>query len=158
MSEFKREPRYIVFKISDIENYLTKDDKAKLLFIGDTIACARKFQGRPPFNAAVVEQDWPRTTSHHTGDCPEALFAQAPEIADEAMTELLREHAKCADEHGVMWGLCDADGDDVATLAEADAPLVEAVKWLQKRKLCELVESPHGATVLLFSAMGGATR
>lgn len=86
-----------------------------------------------------------------------AAQARAMEIADEAMTERLCAHAKRADEHGVMWALCDVDGGDVATLAEADAPVIEAVTWLQERKLCELVESPHGATVLLLSEVGDAT-
>jgi hypothetical protein len=85
------------------------------------------------------------------------MFALAMEIADKAMTELLCAHAKRADEHGVIWALCDADGGDVATLAEADTPLIEAVGWLQERKLCELVESPNGATVLLLSEIGEAT-
>lgn len=88
-------------------------------------------------------------THHHACDCREAMFSRAAEIADEAMTELLCAHAKRADEHGVMWALCDADGCDVATLAEADTPLIEAVEWLKERKLCELFEGRHGATVLL---------
>lgn len=96
-------------------------------------------------------------THHHACDCRERLFARALAIADEAMTKLLCAHAKRADEHGVMWALCDADGGDVATLAEADTPLVEAVEWLQERKLCELVESTNGATVLLLSEIGEAT-
>lgn len=95
-------------------------------------------------------------THHHACDCREALFTRALEIADKAMTDLLCIHAKRADEYGIRWALCDADGDDVATLAEADTPLVEAVEWLQERKLCELVESPHGATVLLLLEIGEA--
>ncbi len=96
-------------------------------------------------------------THHHACDCREAMFARALEIADEAMTELLYAHAKRADEYGVMWALCDADGGDVAALAEADTPVIEAVHWLQERGLCELVESPNGATVLLLSEIGEAT-
>ena len=95
----------------------------------------------------------PCVTHHHACDCREAMFARAVEIADEAMTELLCAHARRADEHGVFWALVDANCGDVATLAEADTPLIEAVEWLQERNLCELVESPHGATVLLLSAI-----
>ncbi|MCP5233595.1 MAG: hypothetical protein H6948_16210 [Zoogloeaceae bacterium] len=58
-SDFKREPRYVVFKIKDIEKYLTQGEKDSLMCIGDEIACARADDGRPPFNAVVVEQDWP---------------------------------------------------------------------------------------------------
>jgi hypothetical protein len=85
------------------------------------------------------------------------MFSRALEIADEAMTELLCVHAKRADEHGVMWALCDADGADVATLEEADTPVIEAVKWLQERHLCELFEGQQGATVLLLTEIGEAT-
>jgi hypothetical protein len=95
-------------------------------------------------------------THHHACDCREAMFARALEIADEAMTALPCAHTKRADEHGVMWALCDADGGDVATLAEADTPLIEAVEWLEEWKLCDLVESPNGATVLLLSEIGEA--
>jgi len=57
MSEFKREPRYIVFKIKDLERYQINTER--LHDIGNIIACGRKEDGKPPFNAVVVEQDWP---------------------------------------------------------------------------------------------------
>jgi len=69
------------------------------------------------------------------------------------MTDLLMCHAKQADEFGVMWALCDANGNDVAVLAEADAPAIEAVQWLQERGLCDLVESPEGTTVVLLGEL-----
>ena len=59
MSEFKREPRYVVFKIKDIAKYLTQWEKDSVMRIGEEIACARADDGKPPFNAVVVEQDWP---------------------------------------------------------------------------------------------------
>lgn len=94
-------------------------------------------------------------THHHACDCREAMFARAVEIADEAMTELLMGHAKCVDESRVVWALAGEDGGDVATLAEADPPLIEAVEWLVQRGLCEVVESPNGATVILLNSKGG---
>ena len=57
--EFKREPRYVVFKIKDIEKYLTQGEKDSLMCIGEEIAFSRADDGKPPFNAVVVEQDWP---------------------------------------------------------------------------------------------------
>lgn len=93
------------------------------------------------------------TTHHHACACRERMFARALEIADEAMTELLMAHAKRADEIGVMWALCDANGNDVAVLADADKPVIEAVEWLNDRNMCALYESPDGATVVLFSEM-----
>ena len=59
MSEFKREPRYVVFKIKDIERYVTSEDKLLINEVGAAIAVGRKSDGKPPFNAVVVEQDWP---------------------------------------------------------------------------------------------------
>ena len=59
MAEFKREPRYIVLKLNDIEKYLSTQAKIRLGEIGNLIAHGRKLDGKPPFNAVVVEQDWP---------------------------------------------------------------------------------------------------
>jgi hypothetical protein len=59
MSEFKREPRYIVFKIKDILGVLTGDEQRELQRLGNKIAKGRARAGKAPFNAVVVEQDWP---------------------------------------------------------------------------------------------------
>jgi hypothetical protein len=59
MTEFKREPRYVVFKIKDIEAYCTSRAEAILNLLSNVIACGRAADGKPPFNAVVVEQDWP---------------------------------------------------------------------------------------------------
>lgn len=60
MSEqFKREPRYVVFKIKDINAYLSAAQIDALQTAGETIAAGRAIAGKPPFNAVVVEQDWP---------------------------------------------------------------------------------------------------
>jgi hypothetical protein len=57
--EFKREVRYVVFKIKDIHAYLDSTQISDLNDIGEAIAEARAEAGKPPFNAVVVEQDWP---------------------------------------------------------------------------------------------------
>ena len=59
MSEFKKEPRYVVFKIKDIHAYLNTAQIDALQTAGETIAVGRAISGKPPFNAVVVEQDWP---------------------------------------------------------------------------------------------------
>lgn len=59
VSEFKKEPRYVVFKIKDIHAYLNTAQIDALQTAGDTIAAGRAIAGKPPFNAVVVEQDWP---------------------------------------------------------------------------------------------------
>ena len=91
---------------------------------------------------------------HNACACREAMFAQAVEIADEAMMGLLRCSRLRVHESGVAWALCDANGDAVATLDEAFAPVIDAVRWLLQRNLCHLVESPEGATVVLLEADG----
>lgn len=57
--QFKREPRYVVFKIKDIHAYLSDAQIEALQAAGETIAAGRAIAGKPPFNAVVVEQDWP---------------------------------------------------------------------------------------------------
>lgn len=59
MSEFKKEPRYVVFKIKDVFDYLSDEQIAAIEQIGQRIAKGRAEAGKPPFNAVVVEQDWP---------------------------------------------------------------------------------------------------
>jgi len=78
MSKFNREFRYIVFKLKDIDKYLTQEDKDTLMKIGYQIAEGRFDDNKPTFNAVVVEQDWPEfeptwkaieermTNEHHT--------------------------------------------------------------------------------------------
>ena len=89
MSEFKREPRYVVFKLKDIEKYLTQGEKDSLMCIGDEIACGRADDGKPPFNSVVVEQDWPefemvwdaieaRMTANVKSEGAEPLLAKLP--------------------------------------------------------------------------------
>jgi hypothetical protein len=58
-SKFAREPRYIVLKITDMEKYLNKVEQANVLAYGSIIGSGRASDGKPPFNAVVVEQDWP---------------------------------------------------------------------------------------------------
>ena len=59
MNEFRREPRYVVFKIKDIHAYLSTAQIDAMQTAGETIAAGRAIGGKPPFNAVVVEQDWP---------------------------------------------------------------------------------------------------
>ena len=59
VSEFKKEQRYVVFKIKDIHAYLNTAQIDALQTAVETIAAGRAISGKPPFNAVVVEQDWP---------------------------------------------------------------------------------------------------
>jgi hypothetical protein len=53
----------VVFKIKDIHAYLNTAQIDALQTAGDTIAVGRAIAGKPPFNAVVVEQDWPEFAS-----------------------------------------------------------------------------------------------
>lgn len=88
-------------------------------------------------------------THHSACACREAMLARAVEIADKASVELLQSQARRLDDYGIVWALTDTFGADVATLAEADPSLVEAVQWLQQRDLCSLVESVDGTTLIV---------
>ena len=77
------------------------------------------------------------------------IVGDAFRIADEAMMDMLMCHslpdeAICIGFGGVL-ALTDEDGDVVRTLAEADAPVQEALDWLRRRKLAELVTADDGA-------------
>jgi hypothetical protein len=59
MSDFKREIRYVVFKVKDILKHCSPTQISGLEEIGQCIVIGRAQEGKPPFNAVVVEQDWP---------------------------------------------------------------------------------------------------
>ena len=58
-NEFKREERYIVFKLSDVERYLTDADRAHLAMMKNEIDAGRDCANKPPFKGLIVESDWP---------------------------------------------------------------------------------------------------
>ena len=59
MSDFKRENRYIVFKISDIERYLKSGSMAILDGLAEAIRIERALHDKEPLVCAVIESDWP---------------------------------------------------------------------------------------------------
>ena len=58
-TEFQREERYIVFKLSDVERYLTDADRAHLAMMKNEIDAGRDCANKPPFKGLIVESDWP---------------------------------------------------------------------------------------------------
>lgn len=57
-NDFQRAPRYVVFKIKDALDHLGACELDSLQEMGEKIAAGRAADGKPPFNAVVVEQDW----------------------------------------------------------------------------------------------------
>lgn len=58
-NEFTREERYIVFKMSDVERYLTDKDRANITMMKMEIDAGRDCANKPPFKGLIVEADWP---------------------------------------------------------------------------------------------------
>lgn len=56
---FKREERYIVFKLSDLQRHLNPSDLFNLDQMGRTVAAGREQDGKAPLQCVVVESDWP---------------------------------------------------------------------------------------------------
>lgn len=56
---FKREVRYVVLKISDIDAALTPFEHLALAQIEASVANQRIKAGKQPFECVVVESDWP---------------------------------------------------------------------------------------------------
>lgn len=59
MSEFKRENRYLVFKLSDIESSLDHQQKMALDSLASVVNNNRALRGKAPLDGVVVESDWP---------------------------------------------------------------------------------------------------
>ncbi|OIQ63970.1 5' nucleotidase, deoxy (pyrimidine), cytosolic type C protein [mine drainage metagenome] len=65
-------------------------------------------------------------------------------LADCAMFERLESECIRVDDHGMAYGLVNADGAKVDTLDEAPPDLQEAINWLIERGHVELVDAPEG--------------
>ena len=83
-TEFTREYRYIVFKLSDVERYLTDADRAHLAMMKNEIDAGRDCANKPPFKGLIVESDWPEyeptwraIEARVTGAQPSPSFADA---------------------------------------------------------------------------------
>ena len=58
-TEFKREERYIVFKISDIRAALSTSEFDDLRYMHRVVNACRERNGKVPLACVVVEKDWP---------------------------------------------------------------------------------------------------
>ena len=83
-TEFKREERYIVFKLSDVEEHFTPGEKQQLARLAEIQRVGRSEAGKPPLECVVVEADWPEyeptwkaIEARMTGAQPAPSFADA---------------------------------------------------------------------------------
>ena len=58
-TEFEREERYIVFKLSDVEEHFTPGERQQLARLVEVQRVGRSEAGKPPLECVVVEADWP---------------------------------------------------------------------------------------------------
>ena len=58
-TEFEREERYIVFKLSDVEEHFTPGEKQQLARLEEVQRVGREEAGKPLLRCVVVEKDWP---------------------------------------------------------------------------------------------------
>ena len=58
-TEFKREERYIVFKMSDVEEHFTPGERQQLARLAEVQRVERSESGKPLLECVVVELDWP---------------------------------------------------------------------------------------------------
>ena len=58
-TEFKREERYLVFKLSDVEEHFTPDERQQLARLAEVQRVGRSDGGKPLLECVVVEKDWP---------------------------------------------------------------------------------------------------
>ena len=57
-NEFTREERYIVFKLSDVEEHFTPGEKQQLARLVEVQRAGREEAGKPLLKCVVVEKDW----------------------------------------------------------------------------------------------------
>ena len=58
-TEFKREERYLVFKLSDVEEHFTSGERQQLARLAEVQRVGRSESGKPLLECVVVEADWP---------------------------------------------------------------------------------------------------
>lgn len=58
-TEFKREERYLVFKLSDVEEHFTPGERQQLARLAEVQRVGRGDSGKPLLECVVVEADWP---------------------------------------------------------------------------------------------------
>ena len=118
-TEFTREDRYIVFKLSDVERYLTDADKTYLAMMKNEIDAGRDCANKPPFKGLIVESDWPEYEPTWKAIEARVTGAQPAPIIPKAVMEVIAglvyevERNICPHEEthrGGQWEICDMCG------------------------------------------------
>lgn len=119
-------PSYFALKAEDIFTYLDSEQTQTLQAIGDIVAEGRKMDSKPPFNAIIVEQDWPKFGTIHPSQCDAAVHAA------NWGSEALR----------IAEGLLKVTQKDLATAQASEARMREALKSLEASLMLSSVVPP----------------
>jgi len=90
--EFKRENRYIVFKISDFEDALSRSEEKHLFGLSGRVDRRRVMRGKLPLTTLVIESDWPEYEP--TWDAIQRRVEGAPSLESELRAEIDRLHSE----------------------------------------------------------------
>lgn len=89
-TEFEREERYIVFKLSDVEEHFTPGEKQQLARLVEVQRAGREEAGKPPLDCVVVEWGWPEYEPTWRAIEARVTGAQpAPSLPVEALGKML---------------------------------------------------------------------
>ena len=143
-TEFKREERYIVFKLADVEKDFFPSEISQLLRLYETQQSMRKQSGKPPLDCVVVEKDWPEYEP--TWKAIEARVAGeriAPSVPEDFSREELEAVAAGLDtyEKTVNVGNVTGEGDDhlESTTAYAARFIRAKIAAMEQQKPARLV-------------------
>ena len=98
-TEFKREERYLVFKLSDVEEHFTPSERQQLARLAEVQRVGRSESGKPLLECVVIEADWPEY--EQTWNAIEVRMTgtqPAPSVPDDIVREVLRDC--CGTFHG----------------------------------------------------------
>lgn len=117
-NEFVREERYIVFKVLDVERYLTQADQEYLSMMKHEIDAGRDCANKPPFKGLIVEADWPEYEPTWKAIEARVTGAQpAPSVPTESIGKMLAQAMEVAVANG-------------ANSVSMPDELVEVAAWL----------------------------
>ena len=114
-TEFQREERYVVFKVSDLGNSLKGDEIRRL---AREYAEQRRLKGKEPLECVVVEKDWPEYEPTWRAIEARVTGAQpAPSVPTESIGKMLAQVMEAAVANG-------------ANSVSMPDELVEVAAWL----------------------------
>lgn len=137
-NEFKREERYIVFKLSDVERYLTDADRSHLAMMKNEIDTGRDCANKPPLDCVVVESDWPEYEPTWKAIEARVTGAQPAQSAPDGWKEGVEAAARLIDQKAVLYAIRFGI-DDVGGLSFGQGPHAE-IKMDHYMNMIELAD------------------